>query len=208
MRPSSSERSMDNSALAIAESWVYWIGIAKLVAAFLVAAGVAIEFGSDWVARPYEKTIAAARGLELENARKTAVQAQLELARFSAPRSISEEQASSFIEALKAYRGTRYEVVTYPDIPEPASFAARISDLLASAGWVPIDRPNWIMSPSAGVDVTVNKDGATSTDRAAASALVTELQKAGIVAKLTPEQAIPLFEDKRTAIQIAVTFKP
>jgi hypothetical protein len=51
---------MDSSALASAESWLSVIAIAKLVAAFLVAAGVAIEFGGDWVARPYERIVKGA----------------------------------------------------------------------------------------------------------------------------------------------------
>ncbi len=56
---------MESSALANAESWLYWIGIAKLFAAFFVAAGVAIEFGGDWVARPYEKIVTDAREAEV-----------------------------------------------------------------------------------------------------------------------------------------------
>jgi hypothetical protein len=56
---------MDASALASAESWLSGIATAKLVAAFLVAAGVAIEFGGDWVARPYERIVSDAREAQL-----------------------------------------------------------------------------------------------------------------------------------------------
>jgi len=56
---------MDASALASAESWLSVIGWAKLGAALLVAIGVAIEFGADWIARPYERTVSEAREQQL-----------------------------------------------------------------------------------------------------------------------------------------------
>ena len=52
---------MADSALSSAESWLSIIATAKLVAAFLVAAGVVIEFGGDWLARPFERTVNTAR---------------------------------------------------------------------------------------------------------------------------------------------------
>ena len=56
---------MDASALASAESWLSMIAMAKLAATALVALGVAIEFGTDWIARPYEKVVKNARELEI-----------------------------------------------------------------------------------------------------------------------------------------------
>jgi hypothetical protein len=58
------ELSMDVSALANAEYWLSWIGVAKLVAAFLVASGVVIEFGGDWVSRPFEWIVKEERAKE------------------------------------------------------------------------------------------------------------------------------------------------
>ena len=75
---------MDASALASAESWLSIIGAAKLVAAFLVAIGVAIEFGGDWVAKPFEKVIEDARKSELTELHKQSDEAKLETARLSA----------------------------------------------------------------------------------------------------------------------------
>jgi hypothetical protein len=66
---------MDASALANAESWLSAIATAKLVAAFLVAVGVAIEFGGDWVARPFEKIVGEAREAQLAEANRKANEA-------------------------------------------------------------------------------------------------------------------------------------
>ena len=74
---------MDASALASAESWLSIIGSAKLIAAFLVAIGVAIEFGGDWVAKPFEKVVEDARKLEFAELHKQSDDARLETARLS-----------------------------------------------------------------------------------------------------------------------------
>jgi hypothetical protein len=74
------ERSMDASALANAESWLSIISTAKLVAAFLVAIGVVIEFGGDWVARPFEKTVEAARSAEMARLSTEAASARAAIA--------------------------------------------------------------------------------------------------------------------------------
>jgi hypothetical protein len=87
---------MDTSALASAESWLSTIAIAKLVAAFLVAAGVVIEFGSDWVARPFEATVKHAREVEVK-----ALQIDLEAAKADAAR--ANERAAD-IEKITAWR--------------------------------------------------------------------------------------------------------
>src|SRR5436853_6241882 len=66
------ERSMDASALESAEFWLSWIGPAKLVAAALVAAGVVMEFGSEFLSRPFEATVKQARELQLATLEKEA----------------------------------------------------------------------------------------------------------------------------------------
>ncbi|HWN78707.1 MAG TPA: hypothetical protein VNN81_12690 [Bradyrhizobium sp.] len=73
---------MDASALASAESWLSAIAAAKLVAAFLVAAGVAIEFGGEWAARPFERTVKEAREAQLAslNAETVRLSAEAETA--------------------------------------------------------------------------------------------------------------------------------
>jgi hypothetical protein len=77
-------RSMDSSALASAEYWLSVIGIAKLVAAFLVAIGIVIEFGSDWVAGPFERTVNAAREAKLAEFSAEADSARQQIAKANA----------------------------------------------------------------------------------------------------------------------------
>jgi len=45
--------------------WLSWIETGKIIAAFLVAIGVAGEFLGDFIAKPLERKIEAARQLEL-----------------------------------------------------------------------------------------------------------------------------------------------
>ncbi len=70
---------MDASALANAESWLTLLNGAKLVAAFLVAIGVAIEFGADFAARPYEKVVKDAKDLQLKSLENEASSAKAAL---------------------------------------------------------------------------------------------------------------------------------
>jgi hypothetical protein len=154
---------MDASALANAESWLSIIGTAKLVAAFLVAIGVAIEFGGDWVAKPFEKVIEDARKLEfaelhkqsddakLETARLSkeaetarsgiadanarALEARLELERFKAPRTISDDQKKALVANLKALAGTEFDAATNMNDKEQSQLLRQLMGILIEAGW-------------------------------------------------------------------------
>jgi NAD(P)-dependent dehydrogenase (short-subunit alcohol dehydrogenase family) len=75
---------MDASALASAESWLSWIAAAKLIAAFLVAIGVAVEFGSEWVSRPFEAIVKHAREVQVAALEKDAATAKSEIANATA----------------------------------------------------------------------------------------------------------------------------
>jgi hypothetical protein len=66
-----------------ATNWLWWIHWAKIVGAFLVAIGVAAEFLGDFVAKPYEDILEAARKSELGELHKQAEDAKLETARLS-----------------------------------------------------------------------------------------------------------------------------
>jgi len=154
---------MDASALASAESWLSIIGSAKLIAAFLVALGVVIEFGGDWVAKPFEKTIEDARKLELgelhkqsdeakretarlsaeaETARKETAQAKLELEQLRAkvgPRNIN---ATKFLEELSGKPTAPVEILFPKENGEAFGLAMQFRDLLRTAGWtVPEPKP-------------------------------------------------------------------
>ena len=72
---------MESSALDSAESWLAVIWWAKLVAAGLVAIGVAMQFGGDWIAAPFEKTVAEARKLEIAKLEARALDAEKDIAK-------------------------------------------------------------------------------------------------------------------------------
>ena len=58
-----------------------WVKLGQLVAFFLVAIGVAAEFAGEWVSRPLEKIVEHSRQVEIEQLKKEAADAKLELAR-------------------------------------------------------------------------------------------------------------------------------
>ena len=66
---------MDASALEGAKSWLAVIWWAKLAAAGLVALGVLMEFGSDWISAPSDKTVVDARKLEMARLSTSAAEA-------------------------------------------------------------------------------------------------------------------------------------
>jgi hypothetical protein len=195
---------MDASALASAESWLSIIGSAKLVAAFLVAIGVAIEFGGDWVAKPYEKTIEDARKLELAELHKQsddaklettrlsadaessraaiadanarAAEAQLALEQFKADRTLSPEQQARVVEKLKQFSGQTYVLSVLPD-QEAIRFAKIVDGIVRAAGWSKLASKGAITIP----------DDATPTSSFAAINVAAE---PGVRIQIAPDRAI------------------
>jgi hypothetical protein len=125
---------------------------------------------------------ANARG---EEAKAIAAKANLELERFKAPRSLEAEPRSRIIEKMKAFRGTTFEIVTFPMEPEPTAFAQTISDILVQSGWSP--NPNnsedSLLSPFSGMAVRIRKQPEPKHEKAG-KALVESLTAEGIIAKL------------------------
>src|SRR5438552_1058298 len=86
------DRSMDASALASAEYWLSWIAAAKLAAAFLVAVGVAMEFGSEWISRPFEETVKQAGAVQVAALARDAETARGEIAKANATAAAANER--------------------------------------------------------------------------------------------------------------------
>jgi hypothetical protein len=134
---------MDASALASAESWLSAIAVAKLVAAALVAIGVAIEFAGEWVARPFERVVAEARRQQIAalnaqtaKANKRAEELQrenLEIRQKVAGRRISEAQHDKIVELLSPEPAT-FDMQVMQEA-ETGLFAADILKTLTDAGW-------------------------------------------------------------------------
>lgn len=86
---------MDASALASAESWLSGIAVAKLIAVAMVAFGVAIEFGTEWAARPFERTVKDAHELQIATLEREAEAARGEIAKANAEVAIANERTAN-----------------------------------------------------------------------------------------------------------------
>jgi len=199
---------MDASALASAESWLSVLAIAKLIAAALVAAGVAIEFGSDWVARPYERVVKEARDKETAQLRDRTAQAELETIRIKerlAARTLTDAEVAEIGKQLSEFSGQTFEIIAYWDSKESLDIATRIADALTLAGWK-IDQPKrYTALLGVVVSVFVNVDeGAPEKTHAAAEALVKVLNDKMIAATL---KELPNLPDK-AKLNLSVGIKP
>lgn len=135
---------MDASALFNAEWWLSWISVGKLIAALLVAVGVAIEFGGDWIARPYEKIVREAREAEvarLTNETERLKGENLRLQAMFQPRQIvlmdrdgdAKIRAERFA-AVERFKGTQVRIEAVPDF-EARKLAGAIARALRWKGW-------------------------------------------------------------------------
>jgi hypothetical protein len=108
-----------NDPVEAAAWWLSWIETGKFVALFLVAIGVAGEFLGDWIAKPLERKIEAARQLELAQLKNRTAEAELELVKLktkTAPRTLLESQRLAMLPLLEPLRG------------QPIAFACRMMD--------------------------------------------------------------------------------
>jgi hypothetical protein len=146
------------------------------------------------ISQANDRTAAAESQIALLNAQAKqaeakASQAQLDLARFKAPRALTDEQAKVIAEKLKQFGPQAFEVTTYWDSVEPMAFSQRLADILVrSAGWK-LEQPkafHALLGGLVGVQVYVHPLADDQT-RAAASALVAVLTEEGVFAKLKLE---------------------
>jgi hypothetical protein len=176
---------MDSSALASAESWLSLIATAKLVAAFLVAIGVAIEFAGDWVSRPFEKIVSDAREQQMAELRKEAsrlsaeaesaraaiadanaraaeagqkaAEAQLALEKLKIARTLGPAQQESIIAAVRRFAGQRYRTAISQAADDGHAFWESLYSTLERAGWVylPAQQP-FTGVPPAGIPIAAS----------------------------------------------------
>jgi hypothetical protein len=76
---------------------------------------------------------------ESAKATERAAQANLELAKFKAPRSLTAEQQGRITEKLKGFAGKQFDVALLAE-PEPQDLLVRIEDAITAAGW---SQTNW-----------------------------------------------------------------
>lgn len=210
---------MDKSALINAEYWLSVIAAAKLVAAFLVAIGVAIEFGGDWAARPFEKTISNAKEQQLAALRSETIRlsadadssraqianaqaraaeanqkaeeerlARVKIEKILEPRSMTEEQKTTFVELLKPFRGTVASVWRFQTAsPETASFTIFITESLQGANWDARGVSTSLGSGYVKGVIVLKRAGAAPTITSAARVLIDALNSVQITAFPAPD---------------------
>jgi hypothetical protein len=71
---------------------------------------------------------------ETAEANARALEAQLELERFKAPRNLNPEQQQRIIDKLAQFAGTPFDLEVNPS-PEPIEFLSQLAAILTSAGW-------------------------------------------------------------------------
>jgi hypothetical protein len=75
----------------------------------------------------------AKKGAAEANAR--ALEAQLALEKFKAPRVLTDEEVQAIAKKLKPFSGQEFQIITYWEMQEPLAFANQIYAALDLAGW-------------------------------------------------------------------------
>ena len=124
------------------EKWLHWLQlsyIASLSLTFILT--IVIYPLSKRVSDDKDKQIATIQARAVENearaeeARAAAAQAQLELARFKAPRTITADQSMAIVQAVQGFEGQHYAFSSYGDA-EALDYVSEIDRVLKKAGWL------------------------------------------------------------------------
>jgi hypothetical protein len=116
--------------------------------------------------------------LQIAQAQARALEAQAELAKYKAPRTLSATQSDELVKALTPFRKHMSVSVSSQD-QEALDFANQIAGAAVAAGWT-IQRTVWDdYLRVSGVEIHAITEGITDDDRAAGSALAMTLQKSG-----------------------------
>ncbi len=151
-----------------------------------------------------------------EEAKERAAQANLELARFKAPRTLSPEQQKQISEKLKTFAGRQFDVAILVE-PEPQDLLLQVENALTAAGWIEIDwkgggnfaeitfvrkgRPTVGIATVSGLIVQMHPDQVSELGTAA-QALTSALNAEGISAKAEPGLGIDNINTKAIHILI------
>lgn len=129
------------SELESAKYWLSWIELGSTVALLLVAIGVGYEFVANRLEKPLRAKVEAARERELEQLRSDTAQANeraadanLELARLKAPRTLNAEQRQQLTREMEAYSGQWFSMSAVSET-EAMDLVRIIGDCLRAASW-------------------------------------------------------------------------
>ena len=130
---------------------------------------------------------AAVAGQKIAEANARALEAQLALERFKAPRQLSSFGRTSAVAALRAYSGTTAAIYVLAEGPEANNLAIAVRELLTQCDWTALTW-SWTGAGSATGVVVMVKPDADAKVRGAARALVSALDTADVA---SIEQAWP-----------------
>lgn len=127
---------MENPALANAAWWYWFWELVGTISFFGVIVTLAVEFGAARLGAPYKAILDNAREERISAANERAAKAELELAKFRAPRRIVDQDA--FIKTVSGAPPPSSFWVRYVDDPDSSLFSTQLFLLLAlRAHWPP-----------------------------------------------------------------------
>jgi hypothetical protein len=168
----------------------------------IVLSGVREQFSNARISENETKTAqeiaesdTAKKGAAEANAR--ALEAQLALERFKAPRVLTDAEAQKIAEKLKPYSGQEFQIVTYWDMKEPLAFANEIYKPLVLAGWKYIKPAGamFMLGGNEGVRVWQHPNADDRVQKAA-DALVAALNDADLTAVLKLQNSANPIDNK------------
>jgi hypothetical protein len=133
-----------------------------------------------------------------------ALEANVELEKYRAPRSLTDEQMARIREKVRPFAGQVFGAITYWGESEPDALTKRIGDMaLIPAGWIfsKAERFEALVGIVSGITVLVSAESDPKSV-AAAKALVEALNSEGLTASLTID---PTY---KTLVKIQVGVKP
>ena len=116
-----------------------------------------------------------------KEAEARAAEANLELEKFKAPRTLSDAQLKNIGAKVSGSSGQEFDVTPYWDLKESLGIANRIADALILGGWkyVPPAQSGFMLGGTAGVQVWVHPSAPDGIKKAAEAA-VNALNREGI----------------------------
>lgn len=199
------------------EFWDFWLIISVVIAA-VAAAAIGVTTAGSVISHKREASAAEeelekyklSTNLNIKEAEARALEAQAELAKFKAPRSMTPEQQMRIVGKLAGFKGTRFDMSVLASDPEAAIFLGQVSKTLQLAGWEWVEwahpsgpitltygwpgLPNVGQMGGVGIEIFVHPDHAEQFREASTSlakTLAAEGFSNGTVTDSVGEQGIP-----------------
>jgi hypothetical protein len=125
---------MDDSTLANAQSLLAVLDLVKIIAIALLAIAGVLEFGGEWIARPYRKIVEQAHELEIAQLRDRAATAESNLERLRAEAATADANLlrEQRLTANERWRLERLERINLPRSLSPQTASALTTELKAA----------------------------------------------------------------------------